>query len=69
MTSDAVGLRRQASPCGFDLELRTAEAGDRWTWRVMAARTQFHLARQLAADLHRPSEMPDRHSRQERYGS
>lgn len=31
-----------------------SEAADRWTWLVIAARTQLRLARSLAADLRRP---------------
>jgi hypothetical protein len=39
-------------------KLRTPQAGDRWTWLVLAAHTQLRLARPLAADLRRPWEKP-----------
>ncbi|MGW9069768.1 NF041680 family putative transposase [Streptomyces yangpuensis] len=39
-------------------KIRTPEAGDRWTWLVLAAYTQLRLARPLAADLRRPWEKP-----------
>lgn len=35
-----------------------SEAGDRWTWLVLAARTQLRLAREAAADRRRPAEKP-----------
>jgi hypothetical protein len=39
-------------------KLRSPQAGDRWTWLVIAAYTQLRLARSLAADLRRPWERP-----------
>jgi hypothetical protein len=39
-------------------KLRTPEAGDRWTWLVIAAYTQLRLTREAAADLRRPWERP-----------
>jgi hypothetical protein len=39
-------------------KIRTTEAADRWTWLVIVAYTQLHLARPLAADLRRPWERP-----------
>jgi hypothetical protein len=39
-------------------KIRTPQAGDRWTWLVIAAHTQLRLARPLAADLRRPWERP-----------
>lgn len=39
-------------------KLRTPQAGDRWTWLMIAAHTQLRLARGLAADLRRPWEKP-----------
>jgi hypothetical protein len=36
--------------------IRTPQAGDRWTWLVLAAHTQLRLARPLAEDLRRPWE-------------
>lgn len=38
--------------------LRTPQAADRWTWLIIAAYTQLHLARPLAVDLRRPWEQP-----------
>ena len=38
--------------------IRTPEAGDRWTWLIIAAHTQLRLARHLATDLRRPWERP-----------
>jgi hypothetical protein len=37
-------------------KLRTPQAADRWTWLIIAAYTQLHLARPLAVDLRRPWE-------------
>lgn len=34
------------------------EAGDRWTWLIIAAHTQLRLTREAAADLRRPWEKP-----------
>ncbi|GGU50198.1 hypothetical protein GCM10010289_83330 [Streptomyces violascens] len=67
-------MRWQASLRRFDLEhifrlmkqtlgwtrpkLRTLEAGDGWTWLVVAAHTQLRLTREAAADLRRPWERP-----------
>ncbi|GAA1760130.1 hypothetical protein GCM10009767_19090 [Kocuria aegyptia] len=39
-------------------KIRSAQAGDRWTWLVIAAHTQLRLARHLAVDLRRPWEKP-----------
>ncbi|OIJ85383.1 transposase [Streptomyces sp. MUSC 14] len=74
MTAADVDLRWQAFLRRFDLEhtfrmikqtlgwtrpkLRTPEAGDRWTWLIIAAHTQLRLLRQAAADLRRPWEKP-----------
>ncbi|MFE5870372.1 NF041680 family putative transposase [Streptomyces roseifaciens] len=74
MTSEDVALRWQAFLRRFDLEhtfrmikqtlgwthpkLRSPEAGDRWTWLIIAAHTQLRLLREAAADLRRPWEKP-----------
>jgi hypothetical protein len=39
-------------------KIRSPQAGDRWTWLVIAAHTQLRLARPLALDLRRPWEKP-----------
>lgn len=39
-------------------KLRTPEAGERWTWLIIAAHTQIRLLREAAADLRRPWEKP-----------
>lgn len=39
-------------------KLRTPEAGERWTWLIIAAHTQIRLLRGAAADLRRPWEKP-----------
>lgn len=39
-------------------KLRDPEAGDNWTWLVVAAYTQLRLARPLTTDLRRPWERP-----------
>jgi hypothetical protein len=39
-------------------KFRTPEAGDRWTWLVIAAHSQLRLTREAAADLRRPWERP-----------
>jgi hypothetical protein len=39
-------------------KIRSPQAGDRWTWLVIAAHTQLRLARHLAIDLRRPWEKP-----------
>jgi len=39
-------------------KIRSPQAGDRWTWLVIAAHTQLRLARHLAVDLRRPWERP-----------
>ena len=39
-------------------KIRDPQAADRWTWLVIAARTQLRLARPLAAGLRRPWERP-----------
>lgn len=39
-------------------KIRSPQAGDRWTWLVIAAHTQLRLARHLAVDLRRPWEKP-----------
>jgi hypothetical protein len=70
LTGEDVDVRWQGFLRRFDLEhtfrlmkqtlgwtrpkLRSAEAGDRWTWLVIAAHTQLRLTREAAADLHRP---------------
>lgn len=38
--------------------LRTATAGELWTWLIIAAHTQLRLARPLSQDLRRPWERP-----------
>jgi hypothetical protein len=38
--------------------LRTPQQADLWTWLIIAAYTQLHLARRLAPDLRRPWERP-----------
>jgi hypothetical protein len=44
--------------------LRTPEQADLWTWLVIAAYTQLHLARHLTTDLRRPWERPPRPGRE-----
>jgi hypothetical protein len=39
-------------------KIRTPQAGDRWTWLIIAAHTQLRLARRLTGDLRRPWERP-----------
>ncbi|MER5323166.1 hypothetical protein [Streptosporangium roseum] len=39
-------------------KIRTPQAADRWTWLIIAAHAQLHLARPLADDLRRPWEKP-----------
>lgn len=39
-------------------KLRTPEAGERWTWLIIAAHTQIRLLREAAADLRHPWEKP-----------
>lgn len=39
-------------------KIRVPQAGDRWSWLVIAAHTQLRLARHLAVDLRRPWEKP-----------
>jgi hypothetical protein len=39
-------------------KIRTPAAADRWTWLIITAHTQLHLARPLAADLRHPWEQP-----------
>lgn len=74
LSGEDVDVRWQAFLRRFDLEhtfrlmkqtlgwtrpkLRTPEAGDRWTWLIIAAHTQLRLVRQAAADLRRPWETP-----------
>ncbi len=74
LSGEDVDVRWQAFLRRFDLEhtfrlmkqtlgwtrpkLRTPEAGDRWTWFVIAAHTQLRLTREAAADLRRPWERP-----------
>ncbi|MFE1989169.1 competence protein CoiA family protein [Streptomyces mirabilis] len=74
LTGEDVDVRWQAFLRRFDLEhtfrlmkqtlgwtrpkLRTPEAGERWTWIVIAAHTQLRLLRQAATDLRRPWEKP-----------
>jgi hypothetical protein len=71
---DHVDLLWQAFLRRFDLEhtfrlfkqtlgwtvpkIRTPEAGDRWTWLILAAHAQLRLARCLTEDLRRPWERP-----------
>ncbi len=40
-------------------KLRDPDAGDRWTWLVLAAYTQLRLARTAVVDLRRPQGTPD----------
>ncbi|MEU3356313.1 NF041680 family putative transposase [Streptomyces sp. NPDC037389] len=74
LTSEDVDVRWQAFLRRFDLEhtfrlmkqtlgwtrpkLRTPEAGDRWTWLIIAAHTQLQLLRRAAVDLRHPWEKP-----------
>lgn len=74
LTSEDVDVRWQAFLRRFDIEhlcrtmkqtlgwtrpkLRTPEAGDRWTWIVIAAHTHLPLLRRAAVDLRRPWEKP-----------
>jgi hypothetical protein len=74
LTGEGVDVHWQASLRRFDLEyafrlmkqtlgwtrpkLRTPQAGDRWTWLVIAAHTQLRLTREAAADLRHPWERP-----------
>ncbi|QEU90132.1 transposase [Streptomyces kanamyceticus] len=74
LSGEDIDVRWQAFLRRFDLEhtfrmikqtlgwtrpkLRTPEAGDRWTWLVIAAHTQLRLTREAAADLRRPWERP-----------
>ena len=39
-------------------KLRDPAAADRWTWLVIAAYAQLHLARDLAADIRLPWQQP-----------
>ncbi|MGX1364850.1 hypothetical protein RKD19_000209 [Streptomyces canus] len=39
-------------------KLRTPEAGERWTWLIIAAHTQIRLLHEAAVDLRRPREKP-----------
>ncbi|MEX5301357.1 hypothetical protein [Kocuria sabuli] len=39
-------------------KIRSAQAGERWTWLVIVAHTQLRLARHRAVDLRRPWEKP-----------
>jgi hypothetical protein len=39
-------------------KLRDPAAADRWTWIVIAAYAQLHLARDLAADIRLPWQQP-----------
>jgi hypothetical protein len=39
-------------------KIRSSAAADRWSWLVLAAYTQLHLARPLAVDLRRPWDRP-----------
>ncbi|MFB6978496.1 NF041680 family putative transposase [Streptomyces scopuliridis] len=74
LSGEDVDVRWQAFLRRFDIEhtfrlmkqtlgwtrpkLRAPEAGDRWTWLIIAAHTQLRLTREAAADLHRPWEKP-----------
>ncbi|MFI1503662.1 NF041680 family putative transposase [Streptomyces sp. NPDC020597] len=74
LNSEDVDVRWQAFLRRFDIEhlfrmmkqtlgwtrpkLRTPEAGERWTWLIIAAHTQIRLLRDAAADLRRPWEKP-----------
>ena len=61
-------LRRFDAEHGFRFEkgtlgwtcarVRTPAQADLWTWLILAAYTQLHLARRLAPDLRRPWERP-----------
>ena len=73
-TADALNRAWQAFLRRFDIEhtfrflkqqlgwtrpkLRDPAAADRWTWLVIAAYAQLHLARALAADLRLPWQQP-----------
>ncbi len=39
-------------------KLRSPEAGERWTWLIIAAHTQIRFLREAAAGLRRPREKP-----------
>jgi hypothetical protein len=74
VTDDEVNRAWQAFLRRFDIEhtfrflkqhlgwtrpkLRDPEAADRWTWLVIAAYAQLHLARDLAADVRLPWQQP-----------
>jgi hypothetical protein len=74
LNSEDADVRWQAFLRRFDIEhlfrlmkqtlgwtrpkLRTLEAGERWTWLIIAAHTQIRLLREVAADLRRPWEPP-----------
>ncbi|MGW2426011.1 NF041680 family putative transposase [Streptomyces sp. NPDC001709] len=74
LSGEDVDVRWQAFLRRFDIEhtfrlmkqtlgwtrpkLRTPEAGDRWTWLIIAAHTQLRLTREAVADLRRPWEKP-----------
>ncbi|UUU20226.1 NF041680 family putative transposase [Streptomyces sp. DSM 40750] len=74
LSDEDVDVRWQAFLRRFDVEhtfrmikqtlgwtrpkLRTPEAGDRWTWLIIAAHTQLRLLRRAAADLRHPWEKP-----------
>jgi hypothetical protein len=73
-TEPAHGVDRGAGAGSFDIEhtfqllkqplgwtrpkLRAPEAGDRWTWLIIAAHTQLRLTRESFADLRHPWEKP-----------
>lgn len=65
LTSAARWLRGDFADFALLAEIATGryrtvvhQAGDRWTWLVLAAHTQLRLARPLAADLRKPWERP-----------
>lgn len=73
-SGEDVDVRRQVFLRRFDVErtfrpmeqtlgwtrpkLRAPEAGDRWTWLIIAAHTQLRLTREAAADLRQRWEEP-----------
>ncbi|MCZ1013005.1 transposase [Streptomyces albulus] len=74
LNSEDVDVRWRAFLRRFDIEhlfrlmkqtlgwtrpkLRTPEAGERWTWLIIAAHTRIRLLREAADDLRRPWEKP-----------
>jgi len=53
------GFRFEKTTLGWTCaRVRTPAQADLWTWLILAAYTQLHLARRLAPDLRRPWERP-----------